>query len=532
MYDFQLIHNKILEDLSKVDKCSNFILTDEQFKNALDTNQHIIKPYVGFTNDKKEFIDIREHVIDKLRKYKVVGVKTDRYGEIKGDYRLPGGSGGSWTDNYYYIMYINIHGEVYGNIFEEKRNKEYYSSSKVWSGWQNSFISNDWYLELFIKPFAIQPEHCNTIAYKISNNINTISCIKNYISHFNDELYWSPYIDKNHYSCKSYCVDDKLIELYHDPKYKEYIESDKIIPKDIMDDILNDKIRLIENKTFKFSDFGKYKNCSSISGINCTGMNITKYCFDFNFDKIKIILNKLDNTTKLYKLYELKIQNYIMHKLKNSRGYETGDPTTLSDIRGKLTNLTTIQFYNNTLDIPNLNVLDICFLQSLNMNQYNINENNTGYHPGKFLNIYDTFYVPYLEMQNNKKEIRLLDDNIEKKILDNNKLIIKNYYKEDLDLSNYIPTKTKQILKNGELKNIRYTDIIELHIYDSNITNIFIDNSKKGYNNLKCIKLFNCNKFKQLSKNIENNILHLYIDNKEIEIIKEIVNKTNISKKI
>jgi hypothetical protein len=81
------------------------------------------------------------------------------------------------------------------------------------------------------------------------------------------------------------------------------------------------------------------------------------------------------------------------------------------------------------------------------------------------------------------------------------------------------------------LKNIRYTDIIELHIYDSNITNIFIDNSKKGYNNLKCIKLFNCNKFKQLSKNIENNILHLYIDNKEIEIIKEVVNKTNISKK-
>ena len=38
MYDFTKIHNDILEQLSKLDKCSNFILTEQQFKNALDTN--------------------------------------------------------------------------------------------------------------------------------------------------------------------------------------------------------------------------------------------------------------------------------------------------------------------------------------------------------------------------------------------------------------------------------------------------------------------------------------------------------------
>ena len=53
MYDFTKIHNDILEQLSKLDKCSNFILTEQQFKNALDTNQQIIKPYIGFTNEKK-----------------------------------------------------------------------------------------------------------------------------------------------------------------------------------------------------------------------------------------------------------------------------------------------------------------------------------------------------------------------------------------------------------------------------------------------------------------------------------------------
>lgn len=451
------------------------------------------------------------------------------------------GSGYGYTDNYFYIIFINIHGEVYGNIFLEHRYREKHNT--LTNGIK--FIPYDWYLELFIKPFAIQPEHCNTKCIRILNKFN--QTVVNYISLFNDNLYWSPYIDKNHYSCKALCVDDNIIELYDEPKYKEYIESDKNIPKDIMDDILNDNISLIENKTFKFSNFGKYKNCSSISGINCTGMNITKYIFDFNFDKIKIILNKLDNTTKLYKLYELKIQNYIMHKLKNSRGYETGDPHTLSHIREKLTNLTTIQFYNNALDIPNLNLLDICFLQSLNMNQYNINENNTGYHPeespsykvknliltGNFLNVYENFYVQYLEIQKKQKQIKLLEENIQIDINDN-KLIINTYYKEHLDLADYIPIKIKKIIKDGKLIDKKYIDINEIKIENSNIISISFDKNDVDFNSIKIIKLYNCIKFKNINDILQNKLKEFYIDDNKIEIIntRKIINKNgNIRKK-
>jgi len=238
MYDFTKIHNDILEQLSKLDKCSNFILTEQQLKNALDTNHQIIKPYIGFTNEKKEYINIRDFVLDKLQKYKIVGVKTGNYGEIKGNITYPGGWGHGYTDNYFYIIFVNIHGDTYGNIFLEHRHSE--KRNSLTNG--VCFIPYDWFLELFIKPFAIKPSiythnRCNC-------NIRGDICITSYTW---DNLHWAPFIDKEHYSCRS---------ILYEPTYKNYIESDKFIPKDIMDDILNKKdfiLSLLKNTPYNWN---------------------------------------------------------------------------------------------------------------------------------------------------------------------------------------------------------------------------------------------------------------------------------------
>jgi hypothetical protein len=71
----------------------------------------------------------------------------------------------------------------------------------------------------------------------------------------------------------------------------------------------------------------------------------------------------------------------------------------------------------------------------------NIKVGNGG--KGKFLNVYDNFYVHYLEIQKKKQEIQLLENNIQIDINDN-KLIINTYHKEHLDLADYIPIKIKK----------------------------------------------------------------------------------------
>ena len=128
MYEFDIIHNNLLEQLSKLDKCSNFILTEQQLKNASDTNQKIIKPYIGFINDKKEFINIRDFVLDKLQKYKIAGVQTGRYGSETGVLIGPGGGGCgcSYNDNCFYIIFINIHGDTVKNIIVYTMDKNLY----------------------------------------------------------------------------------------------------------------------------------------------------------------------------------------------------------------------------------------------------------------------------------------------------------------------------------------------------------------------------------------------------------------------
>ena len=41
MYDFDKIHDQLLNILAEFDKCSNVILTERQLKYATDTNQKL-----------------------------------------------------------------------------------------------------------------------------------------------------------------------------------------------------------------------------------------------------------------------------------------------------------------------------------------------------------------------------------------------------------------------------------------------------------------------------------------------------------
>jgi hypothetical protein len=213
------IHNKILEQLSKHPKCANFILTKSQLDKATNDKQIINKPYVieryRYNDDpkkQKNNINIYEFVLDKLKKYKIVGIKTGNYGEYKGTHSRPGGSGFSWNDTNIYIIFINIHGECYCNTTLE------YAYNTLSSS--NGYSERDWFLEFFIKPFSIQPQ-------SLRNRIPQI--LSPYNATYGD-LQWMKYIDP---------------EKYNDmdqPKYKEYISSENIIPINIMNEYIINKL--------------------------------------------------------------------------------------------------------------------------------------------------------------------------------------------------------------------------------------------------------------------------------------------------
>ena len=203
-------HEQILEQLANHQHCSNFILTEKQLTDAINTKQNIIKPYVipkftypyFYSPEKKEYINIRDFVLEKLKTYKIIGCKTGNYDYFEGNTTLPGGSGYSWRDSTVYIIFINMNGELYKNTF-----LEYNHASKSSS---DGYAKRDWFLEFFIKPFAIYP----------SNPYNK------FLNPTYGGLDWMPYIDPIKFKSTT-------------PKYKEYIETDKIIPKKIMTDILN-----------------------------------------------------------------------------------------------------------------------------------------------------------------------------------------------------------------------------------------------------------------------------------------------------
>ena len=193
--EFEIIHEQLLLKLSELKELEYYILTKNSPK-LNSTFNAIIRPN-QFILDKKEisYLYIYEEVIELFKKYKIIHVE---YGHIGST---------SYASKLKYILFVNIHGECFGNIINgelDKRSNQlmYYENEKI-AQHRNSHIGGienveiiNWYLEYFLKPF---------INDKINKYKKGVSPWMNYIN-------------------------PAFIEKMGKPIFKEYIVSDKIIP--------------------------------------------------------------------------------------------------------------------------------------------------------------------------------------------------------------------------------------------------------------------------------------------------------------
>ena len=142
-----ILIEQILKQLSDLHMCSNFILTDQQYTDAIKSGISVIPCTQEII--KKQFIyqkiDMREHIIDKLTKYKIVSLKIERFGKFYVQNKI---------DNFISIMYINSFGEIYGITSKEydHNNYIYYDKSIT------PLYSKNWCYDLFNKPFENKEE--------------------------------------------------------------------------------------------------------------------------------------------------------------------------------------------------------------------------------------------------------------------------------------------------------------------------------------------------------------------------------------
>ena len=411
--EFNNIHENILIKLSTLQQTQSFILTNTQLNQVITNNKKINKPKVIINTKHWDFkidnnINIRDFVLDKLRKYKIVDVKIGNYGKFK--YKIvygPGGGGTGGFTSFLYIIYINIHGDCYGNLqleipYPHKSN--------------NSVNVNDWFLELFIKPFAIKPEYINN--YNIDNSPFNI-CYNG--------LKWMPFIEP------------EIYKSMEEPKYKEYINTDKIIHIETINNLINDKINInVIKKLHPNIDYPDY-------------INFFGYCY----------------LTSLYKTN--KISNNVIYNPFNKLNYS--------------------------------------------QDSYNCIDGTYKDRDGLYLNMY-SYYEEYKNEMKRVREynlkIKYLDSKVSS-IINNNTLIIKNYYKPELDLRNYLPT--IKIIKNGGYINSNHTNINIVEIYDSDFVSI-----TGYYDGIKIIKLYNCPKFYYMPEELQKKLTSFYIDNSLIHI--------------
>ena len=156
----RFLKNKLtLNDYTNFDKAIEYY--DEKECNLESIYQKII---VKMKNEKFMGSSGEDKLIDKLRKYKIIGVNYGKCGEGKGRYNVwetvPPGFGGAIPNNDFdynydiiYIAFVDIGGNLYINECHSKLKPTWYN---------NMIIKNiDWERELFIKPFA----ECKSSAY-------------------------------------------------------------------------------------------------------------------------------------------------------------------------------------------------------------------------------------------------------------------------------------------------------------------------------------------------------------------------------
>jgi hypothetical protein len=419
------IHKQLLEQLSTIDICSNFILTDNQYKYAIENNKPILKPYIYNRNytktHEKEYIDIRELVIEKLKKYKIIGIETGIFKKYD-EYINMGNRGGSSCRDYeFYIVYININGDCYANTMYKDNNYNRF----MLNYYNNIVIITDWYLELFIKPFAIKP---SSIPNSINGYPNTTNLNDGY-----DNLNWYPFINPDYYIAK---------QMKEEPKYINYTNTNNIIPFDFINQLFTNKL-----------------NKEVIKKILISKYNI----IDVEKD-VKLYLFDICYLIPILKTLKQNYQNCVFK---------------FSDYRNKSINCKNIyDFYQEYK----------AYIDNIEHKEQQKKAN----------------------IEYEKNRIKLLENNITIET-NNNILTIKNYYKPEINLCDYLECKKKNILINGKLISINYTDINKIIIINSNIKII-----NKYYQGIKKIELYECPYFEKLPYYLQKDLIYFSIDDNVI----------------
>lgn len=90
----------------------------------------------------------------------------------------------------------------------------------------------------------------------------------------------------------------------------------------------------------------------------------------------------------------------------------------------------------------------------------------------------------------------------------NNTLIIENNTCDEINLCDFLQHKTKKICdKNGNIKNIRYTDITNIIFINCNLISI-----SKYYTGIILLNFINCPHFKNMSRYLKAELKYLIID--------------------
>lgn len=385
MYDFDEIHKKII--LQANGMYDLLLRSDCEYSyNIIDNSNYLSDIY-----------DIQEF----LKKLKIVGFK---HGEFS--YWQYIKNCNIMSNNYYYIIFINIHGDTFGHVFSQ------YSTSAL-----DALVGNS----------------------KLTFNRSGA---------------------------------DKILDIL---KKTEYIKKTRIIPPDIMNDILNDKI-FIEMSSYIIKN--KFATASALELLY-----------------LKKIGKKADAKLDLFDVCYLKSmeQGFNPYDIHNSTGsYHYMTYTTYKQ-------------------------------ESPGATEKILN--------GKFLNIYDDVFI---NNQDRKKEIELeyerklekikkMDANISVEIK-NNTLYINNYYKKELNLADYIPLQKTKQLRNGKIVDFNRIDIVEIHIINSNMQQIKMlyktdDEPIPVYAKFNKFMLYNCKKFTDLDKFLSKKIIEFYIDDVKISKI-------------
>ena len=547
MYNFETIHKDIIEKIILFNKSYYF------------TNTEIIIEKI------KVF----------LAKHKIICFqygKFSQFTEICSGNKVP--------NNYLYIIFINIHGDVYGSIYIEKTINN--RINNVFDDrWYKKILNEKEYVEkdTLINPEDIVKINNNKIFEEISNDLININDIRLNSDYFIDNIcnlykLTAKQENKKIFDIKQISISifntikDKLYDLLIKYKIKpdlfmKYIinvdeKYDFNIPKDLLEEevIITELNKYLEDEKGYKLKHGRLPrfDMPSFHFPNYTTATATqaKAASDL-YDKLykehcKIVSERKDTIDKHYKSIGI-AREYVIRCCIIFKIFEiaTIDILKQFDTKDRLDKLLIAK--RKKFENANLNLFDICFLQYLPISDpYDIhnfiyqygyysfvgcNNNGESTHitncilSHNFHNIFDDIYknnISRKELINNiitrikEEENTILNKITELKSniiinITHNILTICNYYKEELNLADFIDVKMKDIMKKGEMTKFKFIDIDEIHITNSNMKIIKMDFTQRPVHvKIKKFEIINCKKFKSFEPNFAKKIMAFYLD--------------------